>query len=429
MSEEVPCWSCGTAYGSEIATCPNCESPREQSQEPADLDFVIPDMDYVEGVTEETSSPKGEMDKGYGEPEMDFAIPDMDYVEGVTEETSNPKGEMDEGYGEPEMDFAIPDMDYVEGVTEETSNPKGEMDEGYGEPEMDFAIPDMDYVEGVTEETSTPKGEMDQTANADADLDFLDTVTSESSTTDDLSFLDEVASDSDTSAEKSSMLAEMDELMSEPEPVPGDDFDFALPDMDGISNLGDEVEELDEIVVTETYSKLVQIGWKRLLLFVGGHNFYWALVFILTFIATFEIVEQNFAFNSLTAEDYRLNPVGFWMAWITFLVSGWFTAYKLRQYGVTPRFYHAIGQLLAQFGIVYLLSRISLLFYNPDFLNGNYEPSNYLISTYLIFLPTFYLMMFATGGIVMYILGYKFMWRAIFNLSPQSKLDQSIAEV
>ena len=145
--------------------------------------------------------------------------------------------------------------------------------------------------------------------------------------------------------------------------------------------------------------------------------------------ASFEVVNADFNPTLLQPDDYVINPIGFWMAWISFLATGWFISYKIRQYGISPRYYHAIAFFIAQYLMLRIVSVIGLVMFNPEFLSGTYSNPNFLVSSYFLFIPDFYLSTFLSGGFFMYAFGYKFLWKAIYEITPRSELEPILAEL
>ena len=180
MTEETQCWSCGETIAKEMKECPNCGVSIAKKSTNDDMDFLDDLLSTTSSDSPSVVEPKD------SDEEFDFVIPDMEYVSGATDETSSPKGEFDEGYGEVEedpFDFSIPDMEYVSGATDVTTTPKGEFDNqtkvespSISETDKASMLADMDSLFEDMEQdpsTSTQSQEMDMELNLSADIDAL----------------------------------------------------------------------------------------------------------------------------------------------------------------------------------------------------------------------------------------------------------------
>jgi len=227
---------------------------------PQDTSASDDDLDFLDDLLE-TSSKSNEAE------EDDIALPDFDYIEGKTEVSSSPKGEMDEGYVEDSDDIAMPDFDYIEGKTEVSSSPKGEMDEGYVEDSDDIAMPDFDYIEGKTEVSSSPKGEMDEQLSEEV-----------------VSQGDKVLSED----EKNSMLADMDSILTETDEKPSKEIESVETE-----TIKPEISAETEIIEPTEVAGWTSLGFLKLSKTLVSQHLYLSIVYTILVFTTFEVVNPN----------------------------------------------------------------------------------------------------------------------------------------
>ena len=321
---------------------------------------------------------------------------DLDFLDDLLE-TSSKSNEAEED------DIALPDFDYIEGKTEVSSSPKGEMDEGYVEDSDDIAMPDFDYIEGKTEVSSSPKGEMDEQLSEEV-----------------VSQGDKVLSED----EKNSMLADMDSILTETDEKPSKEIESVETE-----TIKPEISAETEIIEPTEVAGWTSLGFLKLSKTLVSQHLYLSIVYTILVFTTFEVVNPNMNPIQLDPTDFIISPVAFLGGWLLLFVMGWYFGYTLRKNKIPGKFRYLLIYFITQVIVVFLISIILLLTINPSYLSGDLIATNYLMTSYYLFIPTHYLIILFTGGWFTFILGYRLIWDRIYKLSPMYQLEPSLIEI
>jgi hypothetical protein len=192
-----------------------------------------------------------------------------------------------------------------------------------------------------------------------------------------------------------------------------------------------EIEPVSEAIFEEADElkpKILHMGLRKMLLLFTTQYSYWILVFFLITAGSLEVSSQNISVPNPKASAYEILPEGYILAWIAFLTMGFFLSYKIRQYGVTPKYRYAIYYLIGFTILFFLIMQIGVYLFNPSiFSEGTYNSYNYLPTLYFYLGFVNYLAYFFSAGILMFVIGYKPLFNSIYTRTPMSELRPELA--
>lgn len=217
------------------------------------------------------------------------------------------------------------------------------------------------------------------------------------------------------------MLEKISEV-SEAEPQEDQDVFVAHPEPSFTMPAIPSFEEIETETETEPESSMVEvvahpINGKRIFLSTFGQFVYWYFVFLLIGVLTVDITDPNvlipdipilynLGFDVIRISEHLYFGVGL------FLPMGWFFRYKLNQWGVNPSVGKGITFLVLQL-LVHSLFTYGLLLLNPGVIF-----SLYIIAAWFVHLISLFI-----GGMLTYFMGYKFLFKVIYETTPASKLQ------
>ena len=166
----------------------------------------------------------------------------------------------------------------------------------------------------------------------------------------------------------------------------------------------------EETIAEEVEITSVPIKKNRIFLSIMGQYLYWFFIFLTTAVVAVDLIDPNVPIVSLQRSQLEINHL-FFLGAAFYLPFGWFFGYKLEQWQFERNWQFATVYIIGFFLCSTLIRSILLAISSSELFSLYILYGWYLTWSSLFF-----------GGLLFFLLGYRFLYEAIENLSPHLRI-------